>query len=86
MYPSVGNWQLPCRSHYWIEEGEIIHAKQWSDAEIKRNRALTKGRRTPLQTQYSRTHGRLPAEDVSDFQTDKPSRAQNTRPDQMPTK
>lgn len=20
--PSIGNWQFPCRSHYWIENGE----------------------------------------------------------------
>lgn len=54
MYPSVGNWQLPCRSHYWIEEGQILHARRWSDSEIMRNRAMTKGRRTPFQTAHSR--------------------------------
>ena len=54
MYPSVGNWQLPCRSHYWIQEGRVITAEQWSDKEIKRNRVMTKGRRTPFQTHRPR--------------------------------
>ena len=56
MYPSVGNWQLPCRSHYWIEEGRILQARRWSDVEILRNRVMTKGRRTPFQTPRSRLY------------------------------
>lgn len=59
MYPSVGNWQLPCRSHYWIDEGRIIQARRWSDEEIMRNRVMTKGRRTPFQTQRSRDFEQL---------------------------
>ena len=54
LYPSVGNWQLPCRSHYWIEEGRILQARDWSDEEVAWNRSLTKGVRTPNQTPYSR--------------------------------
>jgi len=23
----TGNWQLPCQSHYWIDQGEIIWAE-----------------------------------------------------------
>ena len=38
MYPSVGNWQLPCRSHYWIRDGRIIQAGWWSDAKVLRER------------------------------------------------
>ena len=32
--PSVGNWQRPCRSHYWIRSGEIIWAGEWSDEQV----------------------------------------------------
>lgn len=32
--PSVGNWQLPCRSHYWISQGEVCWAEQWTREEI----------------------------------------------------
>ncbi|MFI6012447.1 DUF6527 family protein [Streptomyces sp. NPDC051243] len=36
--PSVGNWALPCRSHYWIREGEIHWSRRYSDTEIAANR------------------------------------------------
>ena len=36
--PSVGNWQEPCRSHYWIERGEAKWADQWSAEEIAAGR------------------------------------------------
>jgi hypothetical protein len=39
LYPSVGNWHLPCRSHYWIKRSEIIWAGQWSDEDIAAARA-----------------------------------------------
>jgi hypothetical protein len=26
LYPSIGNWNFPCRSHYWVKRNEI----QWS--------------------------------------------------------
>lgn len=32
--PSIGNWQLPCRSHYVIRQGQIIEADRWSDAQV----------------------------------------------------
>ena len=32
--PSIGNWQHPCQSHYWIEEGEIRWAKKWTRKQI----------------------------------------------------
>lgn len=24
--PSIGNWNLPCQSHYWIQNGEVYWA------------------------------------------------------------
>lgn len=32
--PSVGNWNLPCRSHYIIKNGKIFEAEAWSDKQI----------------------------------------------------
>lgn len=32
--PSIGNWQLPCKSHYWIANGAISWSKQWTDEQI----------------------------------------------------
>jgi len=30
LHPSVGNWNLPCRSHYIINSGNVISADPWS--------------------------------------------------------
>jgi hypothetical protein len=35
LYPSVGNWQEPCQSHYWIESGKVRHAPKWSPTDIE---------------------------------------------------
>ena len=48
MYPSVGNWQLPCRSHYWIRDGRIVDAGWWSDEKILRERKRRRRQRTRL--------------------------------------
>jgi hypothetical protein len=32
--PSIGNWEFPCHSHYWIRHDEIQWARRWSDEEI----------------------------------------------------
>jgi hypothetical protein len=36
--PSLGNWELPCRSHYWIIKNQVIWADQWSSRQIKAGR------------------------------------------------
>lgn len=38
LYPSIGNWNFDCRSHYWINNSEIEFAKLWTDAEINNGR------------------------------------------------
>jgi hypothetical protein len=35
--PSIGNWSLKCKSHYWIQYGEVIMAPKWSQKQIKDN-------------------------------------------------
>lgn len=44
LWPSVGNWQLPCRSHYVIKAGGISWAGQWSDEKIAAGRRSEKRR------------------------------------------
>jgi len=34
LYPSIGNWNFKCQSHYWIKKGEIQWAGKWSEQEI----------------------------------------------------
>ena len=36
--PSVGSWDLPCRSHYWIWRNQIRWARPWTDEEISLGR------------------------------------------------
>jgi len=45
LWPSIGNWQLPCRSHYIISAGQIKWAAQWSDAQILSGRRAEQLRR-----------------------------------------
>ncbi len=32
--PSIGNWSFPCKSHYWIDCGNIRWARGFSQAEV----------------------------------------------------
>ena len=34
LYPSVGNWQKPCRSHYFIKSGLVVWATALTEAEV----------------------------------------------------
>lgn len=34
--PSIGNWDYPCRSHYWIRDNCVQWAEDWSDHRIKK--------------------------------------------------
>lgn len=44
--PSIGNWNFPCQSHYWIENNRVLWASQWSREEIDAGRE--KARRARL--------------------------------------
>jgi hypothetical protein len=39
LYPSIGNWSLPCQSHYWIERNMVKWAPRWSQKKINTGRA-----------------------------------------------
>lgn len=34
LWPSIGNWNFVCRSHYVIERSRVIQARPWSDKRI----------------------------------------------------
>src|SRR5262245_24009656 len=36
--PSIGSWQLPCQSHYWIVAGQVKWAGKWTPEQIERGR------------------------------------------------
>ena len=39
LYPSIGNWNFACRSHYWIECNMVKWTPQWSQNRINAGRA-----------------------------------------------
>ena len=62
LHPSIGNWNLPCRSHYWIRRDRVEWAPAWSDEEIRMGRAQDRRAKelyfgslnTPLETAPSK--------------------------------
>lgn len=42
LYPSIGNWNFNCKSHYWIKNNKIKHAPRWSKYEIDTGRLKDK--------------------------------------------
>lgn len=38
LYPSIGNWNFECKSHYWIRRSEIEFAGRWTEREIRQER------------------------------------------------
>lgn len=45
LYPSIGNWQEPCQSHYWIERGKVKWAARWTSGQIEAGRRIEQERR-----------------------------------------
>src|SRR5689334_18121532 len=45
LWPSIGNWQLPCQSHYWITDGQIIWSYEMTSSQIADGRYAEKERR-----------------------------------------
>jgi hypothetical protein len=38
LHPSIGNWNLKCRSHYVIKRGAVIEAGPWTDERVEAER------------------------------------------------
>lgn len=45
LYPSIGNWQKPCRSHYFIRDGRVIWQGAWTESEVLEGRRVEEMRR-----------------------------------------
>lgn len=42
LHPSIGNWNLRCRSHYVVSAGRVIEAPQWTKAQVEAGRRRDK--------------------------------------------
>ena len=38
LWPSVGNWSFPCRSHYVVKNNKVEWASAWTDEEVEAGR------------------------------------------------
>jgi len=59
--PSIGNWSLPCRSHYWIKKGRVVWAGAMSDVKIAEGRASDRHNKENWYGQPPRTAVEVPS-------------------------
>jgi len=57
LFPSVGNWQQACQSHYWITEGDIKWAAKWTPEQIAAGRRHEEERRRAYYDALDRKRG-----------------------------
>ena len=43
--PSIGNWQFPCRSHYWIRDGQVVWSVDWTSEHVEAGHRAEEERR-----------------------------------------
>ena len=52
--PSIGNWNYPCRSHYWIRNNQIYWIEDSSEHSTKKTVARDRKKKSPHHTGPSR--------------------------------
>jgi hypothetical protein len=45
LYPSIGNWSFPCRSHYWITSSEVEWVPKWKDTQREKKESADNTRK-----------------------------------------
>ena len=60
--PSIGNWSLPCKSHYWIRRNRVEWAPQWTAKEIDAGRTQSRRAKEAYFKAEAPTEGRPVAE------------------------
>lgn len=63
--PSIGNWEFPCRSHYWITGNAIKWATPWTKKQIEAGRRRDQA---DLDS-YFRSRGAMPSGEESTDET-----------------
>jgi hypothetical protein len=57
LYPSIGNWSFPCRSHYYLRENRVIWLPAMSQAKIDAGRAEDRRRKAAYFQQVNAPSG-----------------------------
>lgn len=58
LFPSIGNWDYPCRSHYWIRNSRVQWAEDWSNYRVRK--AAEQDKAEKVAHYASRPHKELP--------------------------
>jgi hypothetical protein len=58
LHPSVGNWQLACKSHYWITSGNILWSGAWTQEQVNSGRKVEEQRRRTYYDEMDRQRHR----------------------------
>jgi hypothetical protein len=45
LWPSVGSWQIPCKSHYVIRRGQVVWCDTWTPEQIEAGRKADDAKR-----------------------------------------
>jgi hypothetical protein len=45
LWPSIGNWNFKCRSHYIIRRSRVFEAEPWENTEVEHGRQRDKQRK-----------------------------------------
>lgn len=45
IYPSIGNWNSDCQSHYWIQNSEVEWSRRWTEDEIAEGKSFERQKR-----------------------------------------
>ncbi|MNL19710.1 hypothetical protein D3C87_1409260 [compost metagenome] len=59
LYPSIGNWELPCKSHYWIINGFIDWSYEWTEKQIIKGRQTEEYNRKLYYKKFESTDKKL---------------------------
>lgn len=59
LYPSIGNWQLPCQSHYWITEGQVMWSIKLAPEQIAAGRHAEEERSRAYFDSLDRAQGNI---------------------------
>jgi len=57
LYPSIGNWQHACQSHYWIRQGRVVWAPKWAPEQIAAGRRAEEERQRVYYDDLDRKRG-----------------------------
>ncbi len=54
IYPSIGNWNSDCQSHYWIQNSEVEWSRTWTDDEIFEGKSFEREKRKEYYKEVNR--------------------------------